>query len=196
LFIVAVDKGYYYGAKHNEKERDAAIAICKRYGVELKLVDMHFIGKLFKSDLLKGSGSIPEGHYAHESMRKTVVPFRNGIMLAIAVGFAESIDFDRVAIANHSGDHAIYPDCRNDFISAFKAAAIAGTYKKIVVYSPFVAMDKGDIVKIGFDNDAPIEYTWTCYKGTATHCGKCGACIERKEAFRKYNIKDLTEYML
>jgi 7-cyano-7-deazaguanine synthase len=188
---------FYYGSKHNAKERAAAIKICSDYyGVEIELVDMHFIGKLFKSALLKGGGSIPEGHYAHESMRSTVVPFRNGIMISIAVGFAESIGFDCVMLANHSGDHSIYPDCRQDFISAIKAAAMAGTYKKIGIESPFVAMDKGDIVKVGHDNNAPLQYTWTCYNGLEKHCGRCGACIERKEAFQKFGIPDPTRYMV
>ena len=185
---------FHYGSKHNNKEREAAETIADIYTKPLKKIDLDFIGETFKSDLLKSGEDIPEGHYEDPNMKKTVVPFRNGIMLSIAVGYAESLQFDRVSYGAHLGDHAIYPDCRSEFIDTFRMAAALGTYKKITIYTPFVKLklDKGDIAKIGFDNNAPLNLTWTCYKEGNKHCGKCGACVERKEAFQKHSIKDPT----
>ena len=133
---------------------------------------MDFIGQYFKSDLLKSGGDIPEGHYEDPAMKKTVVPFRNGIMLAIAAGFAESVGAHSIAIGNHFGDHAIYPDCRSAFIDPMREAIEAGTYAEIGLDSPFVDLNKADIAFMGNSMGVPWELTYSCYNGREEHCGK------------------------
>jgi 7-cyano-7-deazaguanine synthase len=187
---------FNYGSKHNIRERIAAKEFCERLNVPICFIDLPFIRDRFKSSLLIDSfDPIPKGGYKEESMKSTVVPFRNGIMLSIAAGFAESIGYDVVALANHAGDHHIYPDCRPEFISAMSFAIQTGTYKKIDILSPFCSYTKGEIVSIGESLCVPFESTWTCYEGKDIHCGTCGACNERKEAFKEANIQDPTVYM-
>jgi 7-cyano-7-deazaguanine synthase len=186
---------FNYGSKHNERENYAADLLSTMYGVANNLISLPFINKLFDSDLLKSGEDVPSGHYTDESQRRTVVPFRNGIMLSIAVGFAESIGFDYVAFANHAGDHAIYPDCRERFVSALDAAAQAGTYLGVKVISPFLLKTKTDIVQIGYRIGVPYHLTYSCYRGGEKHCGTCGTCVERKEAFRDAGVIDPTEYL-
>jgi 7-cyano-7-deazaguanine synthase len=152
------------------------------------------MGRLFKSDLLRSGGDIPEGHYAEESMKKTVVPFRNGIMLSIAAGFAESIGADAVTIAAHSGDHAIYPDCREPFMRAMGEAMEQGTYAGIKLLRPFIDMDKAAIARRGAELGVDFAETWSCYKGGEIHCGVCGTCVERREAFLLAGLQDPTVY--
>lgn len=185
---------FNYGSKHNDREFICAKALSKYYGVENIRIDLPFINLLFKSDLLKSGNDIPEGHYEHESMKRTVVPFRNGIMLSIAVGYAESIDADMVCIGNHAGDHAIYPDCRKNFINAFNEASIEGTFKGIKIISWFCNMKKYEICKLGNELKVPFEKTYSCYKGEEIHCGRCSTCCERREAFHIAKISDPTEY--
>jgi 7-cyano-7-deazaguanine synthase len=185
---------FQYGSKHNAKELVAASAIAQHYGAPLTAVDLSFMGNLFKSDLLKSGGPVPEGHYADESMKKTVVPFRNGIMLSVAAGFAESVGAEAVILGNHFGDHAIYPDCRAEFIHHMRRAVYSGTYANIEILSPFCSIDKTAIAGIGADLGVPFELTWTCYKGGDEHCGKCGSCVERREAFQLAGVPDPTVY--
>jgi len=147
-----------------------------------------------KSSLLEGSDAIPEGHYAADNMKSTVVPFRNGIMLSIAVGVAESHNLKNVLIANHAGDHTIYPDCRPEFIKAIDKAASTGTYVEARVIAPYTNITKGEIAKIGKKLGIDYAETWSCYKGDEKHCGKCGTCVERKEALAEAGIVDTTEY--
>ena len=148
----------------------------------------------FKSSLLEGADAIPEGHYASDNMKSTVVPFRNGIMLSIAIGIAESNALDEVLIANHGGDHTIYPDCRPEFINAINNAAIQGTYNNVNVVAPYTNITKGEIARIGAKLGIDYSKTWSCYKGEAQHCGKCGTCIERREALAEAGIVDTTVY--
>ncbi len=183
-----------YGSKHNEKEIAAATGIAHLAGVPHTLIRLPFINDLFKSDLLRSGGSIPEGHYEDSSMQSTVVPFRNGIMLSVAIGFAESLDARKVLYAAHAGDHAVYPDCRPDFLRAMSEAGRSGTYLGVEVEDPFVNMHKKDIVLIGNELGVPFERTYSCYKGGDLHCGKCGTCVERKEAFQLAGIPDPTLY--
>ncbi len=190
----AVTLTFDYGSKHNCREIIAAKNIAKFYGVKNIVIDLPFIKMFFKSNLLKSGGSIPEGHYEDESMKSTVVPFRNGIMLSIAVGYVESIGYDRVAIGNHVGDHAIYPDCRSSFLTYFNFAAVEGTYRKISIYSPFGDLSKTSIVRIGVELKVPYFLTYSCYNGRSNHCGKCGTCVERREAFEVAGEKDPTVY--
>ncbi len=176
-----------YGSKHNAKEIACAKENCQRLGIRHLIIPLGFIGQYFKSDLLQSGGEIPEGSYADENMKSTVVPFRNGIMLAVAAGLAESNGLDTVLLANHSGDHAIYPDCRPEFIDAFSAAVKAGTYEGIKVVSPYCNITKRDIALRGKALGLDYSLTYSCYKGGEKHCGKCGTCVERKEALAGFD---------
>lgn len=186
---------FWYGSKHNEREYQAACSITQHYKVGLKRIGLDFIPNNFKSDLLLSGGDIPKGHYEHESMKRTVVPFRNGIMLSIAAGYAESIGAEQIAIGNHFGDHAIYPDCRKTFIEPMKLAIKEGTEKNITLLSPFCDLKKEDIVKIGEKLLVPMYMTYSCYNGSTDHCGECGTCVERKEAFKLAGVNDPTIYI-
>lgn len=185
---------FNYGSKHNEREIPCAKLICDLNGIQHKVINLDFINELFKSDLLKTGGDIPEGHYEDKSMKSTVVPFRNGIMLSIATGYAESVYAIDVIIGSHSGDHAIYPDCGPEFTEAMNLAANEGTYEAINIVSPFNNYTKDGIVSWGVKRAVPYDMTWSCYKGNDKHCGKCGTCVERKEAFKLAKVEDPTEY--
>ena len=176
-----------YGSKHNAREIAYAVENCKRLGIKHLVIPLGFIGQYFKSDLLLSGGDIPEGSYADENMKSTVVPFRNGIMLAVAAGLAESYELDAIMLANHSGDHAIYPDCRPEFIDAFAAAVKAGTYNGVQVVSPYCNISKRDIALRGKAIGVDYSLTYSCYKGGEKHCGKCGTCVERKEALAGFD---------
>ena len=184
-----------YGSKHNDREIPCAEWHCRNLDVEHKTVPLGFMDELFESNLLKSGGAIPDGHYEEETMKQTVVPFRNGIMLAIAAGFAESVGAAGLVIAAHSGDHAIYPDCREGFMRPMAEAISAGTYADIEVLRPFIDMRKEDIAARGAELGVDFSQTWSCYKGGEIHCGTCGTCVERKEAFEVARITDPTEYL-
>lgn len=183
-----------YGAKHNHCEIPFAAEHAKTVGAPHQVIPLDFIGQLFASDLLKSGGEIPEGHYADENMKRTVVPFRNGIMLAAAAGFAESADAAGLVIAAHAGDHTIYPDCREDFMRAMGDAIRLGTYAGVQVLRPFITLTKGQIAAEGARLGVDFARTWSCYKGGAVHCGKCGTCVERREAFQQSGLPDPTSY--
>ena len=183
---------FQYGSKHNLRELQAAEKLAVHYNIGLHVVHLPF--SQFKSDLLLSGGDIPEGHYADESMKRTVVPFRNGILLAFAAGLAESIGAGSVVLGNHAGDHAIYPDCRPEFAAKMAEAIRLGTYAQIELLCPFQNINKTEIAKIGKALAVPYQLTWTCYKGKEKHCGKCGSCVERQEAFRDSNQMDPTVY--
>jgi protein ExsB len=191
---IALAVSFDYGQNHASRELPFAALHCKRLGIQHIVIPLQFMQQYFKSSLLDGAENIPEGHYEEENMKSTVVPFRNGIMLAIAAGIAESHNLNRIYIANHGGDHTIYPDCRPEFINAITAATQAGTFNNTRVEAAFINITKADIVRIG--NKLGINYaeTWSCYKGGKCHCGKCGTCIERKEAFQEAGLTDPTEY--
>ena len=185
-----------YGSKHSDHEQAAAKELTRRAGVDHISIKLPFVNDLYKSDLLQSGGEIPEGHYEDSSMKSTVVPFRNGIMLSIAAGYAESIGAATVLYAAHAGDHAIYPDCRPEFLRAMSEAARTGTYLNVAVRDPFVDLHKKDIVLLGHELGVPFEITYSCYKGGRLHCGKCGTCVERREAFRLAGVTDLTKYVV
>ena len=189
---IALAVTFDYGSKHNAREIACAVENCKQLGVKHLIIPLGFIGKYFKSDLLLSGGEIPEGSYADENMKSTVVPFRNGIMLAVAAGLAESYGLDTVLLANHSGDHAIYPDCRPEFVAAMDEAVRAGTYEGIRVVSPYCLLTKRDIALRGKDLGVDYSRTYSCYKGGEKHCGRCGTCTERKESLEGF---DPTEYL-
>lgn len=192
---VVAGVSFDYGAKHRAAELACAVWQCNRLGVPHRILDLGFMGGLFRSSLLAGGGEIPEGHYEEPSMRATVVPFRNGIMLAIAAGVAESLDAGSVTIAAHGGDHAIYPDCREEFLAPMAAAMEAGTYARIALRRPFVDVAKADIVRRGQALGVDFSRTWSCYKGGTMHCGRCGTCTERREAFLLAGVADPTPYL-
>lgn len=191
---VAACLSFDYGSKHNARELPFAKLHAERHGIPHHVVGLDFMDRLFKSDLLRSGGEIPEGHYAEESMKQTVVPFRNGIMLAIAAGHAESIGAGAVVIAAHSGDHAVYPDCRESFMCAMGEAMGRGTYAGIRLLRPFIAMDKAAIARRGAELGINFAETWSCYKGGEIHCGVCGTCVERREAFLLAGLPDPTVY--
>lgn len=191
---IALGISFDYGSNHNAKEIPFAKLHCERLGIKHVTIPLDFMHQYFKSSLLEGADAIPEGHYQDENMKSTVVPFRNGIMLAIAAGMAESYGLSHVMIANHGGDHAIYPDCRPEFISAMSNATEAGSYNGVTVLAPYTNITKGDIARRGKELGIDYNETWSCYKGGKKHCGKCGTCVERKEALHDAGIEDTTEY--
>lgn len=191
---IALGISFDYGSNHNAREIPFAKMHCERLGIKHITINLDFMHQYFKSSLLDGAEAIPEGHYADDNMKSTVVPFRNGIMLSIAIGIAESNNLDQVFIANHGGDHTIYPDCRPEFINAIDAAATAGTYNNVKVVAPYTQITKSDIARIGKKLGIDYTETWSCYKGGEVHCGKCGTCVERKEALAEAGIDDKTIY--
>lgn len=191
---IALAVTFDYGSNHNKREAEYAAYHCEQLGIEHIVIPLAFIHDYFTSSLLQGAEAIPEGHYQDKNMKSTVVPFRNGIMLSIACGLAESRGLSKVLIANHAGDHAIYPDCRATFIDAMNQAMAYGTYEHINIYAPYTSFSKTDIAKVGKVLGIDYSKTYSCYKGGEKHCGKCGTCVERKEALRDAGIDDPTEY--
>ncbi len=187
---VAAGLSFHYGSKHNDRELPFAAHHCRALGIRHEVVTLDFMDRLFASALLKSGGAIPEGPYAEGSMQQTVVPFRNGILLSIAAGFAESIGARGLVIAAHAGDHAIYPDCREAFMQAMGEAVRLGTYAQIELLRPFIALSKAQIVRRGLELGVDYAQTWSCYAGGARPCGRCGTCLERREAFRAAGVPD------
>lgn len=184
-----------YGQRHR-KEIDYAALAAQRLGVPHDVIDMRAIGAALTGSALTDDIDVPDGHYAEETMRITVVPNRNAIMLTIAFGVAAANGDEAVATAVHGGDHFIYPDCRPAFTEAFDAmqkAALDG-YADVRLYTPFVHRSKADIVTEGARVNTPFAETWSCYKGGTHHCGRCGTCVERREAFDLAGIEDPTLY--
>ncbi len=186
---IALAVTFDYGSKHNAREIECARKNCEMLGIEHIVIPLEFMEKSFKSSLLIGGEEIPEGHYADENLKSTVVPFRNGIMLSIAAGLAESRGLKKVMLANHGGDHAIYPDCRPGFVDAMSEAIKQGTYDGIVIDAPYTNITKSDIARIGKRIGVDYNLTYSCYKGGEKHCGKCGTCVERMEALRDAGIE-------
>jgi 7-cyano-7-deazaguanine synthase len=184
-----------YRQRHN-KELEYARRCATRLTAPHDVVDIAAVGRLLVGSALTSGGAVPEGHYAEETMRVTVVPNRNAIMLAIAFGVAAAERADAVAAAVHGGDHFIYPDCRPAFVEAFETMqrhALDGV-ARISFSTPFLRMSKADIVREGARLEVPFAETWSCYKGGALHCGRCGTCVERREAFHLAGVDDPTPY--
>ncbi len=191
---IALAITFNYGANHNARETACATLHCERLGIEHLVIDMGFIGQHFTSALTSGADAIPDGSYNDDNMRSTVVPFRNGIMLSVACGMAESRGLRRVLIANHGGDHAIYPDCRPAFVDAMNSAMQAGTYIGVALAAPYTGISKADIVRRGASLGIDYADTYSCYRGGEHHCGTCGTCRERRLAFAEASIPDPTTY--
>jgi len=184
-----------YGQRHR-KELDYAALCAKRLDVPHDIIDMRGIGAALTGSALTDDVDVPDGHYAEETMRVTVVPNRNAIMLTVAYGIAAARGDQAVATAVHGGDHFIYPDCRPDFTQAFEFMqymALDG-YADVSLYTPFVHRSKADIVTEGQRHNTPFAETWSCYKGGVHHCGRCGTCVERREAFDLAGVADPTHY--
>ena len=191
---IALGISFDYGSNHNTREIPFAAMHCERLGIKHIVINLGFMHQYFKSSLLEGAEAIPEGNYDDENMKSTVVPFRNGIMLSIAAGVAESNGLKYVMMANHGGDHTIYPDCRPEFVSAMSEATRLGTYPGIEVLAPYTGITKSDIARHGKALGIDYAETWSCYKGGEHHCGKCGTCRERIEALADAGIEDHTVY--
>jgi 7-cyano-7-deazaguanine synthase len=186
-----------YGSKHNKYELRAAFETAEEMQMRTPLiVVLPFIAEAFKSNLLKTGGKIPEGHYQDKSMALTVVPGRNLIFLSILSGYAESEKAQVVAYGAHSGDHAIYADCRPEFYYAASMAVNKSSNGKVTLEAPFIHFDKEGILRVGYLTNPMVPYrlTRTCYKDQELACGKCGSCVERLEAFRKMGIEDPIRY--
>lgn len=185
-----------YGQRHRREIEHAAL-IAAELGARHDIVDITALGKfLTSSSLISGGDAVPDGHYAQDNMKSTVVPNRNAIMLSIAFGIAAGAKADAVGIAVHGGDHFIYPDCRPAFVDAFRTMqerALADLWE-VELYSPFLTTDKAGIVAEGARLGVPFDLTWSCYKGGEAHCGRCGTCVERREAFHLSGVPDPTQY--
>ena len=190
---IALAVSFDYGSNHNRREIECARWQCELLEIPHIVIQLDFMSRYFKSSLLSGAEDIPEGNYDDENMKSTVVPFRNGIMLSVACGLAESYGLTHVLIANHGGDHAIYPDCRPEFIDAMSNAMKFGTYEGITILAPYTLLTKGEIALKGLELGVDYAHTYSCYKGGKTPCGCCGTCREREEALayarEKFKIK-------
>lgn len=191
--LIAVS--FEYGQKHL-RELDSAASVMAWLGIDHRIIDVRGLGKISKGSALTGEIPVPHGHYAEESMKATVVPHRNTIFVAFAAALAMQEGFAGVAIAAHGGDHAIYPDCRKEWVEAVQNVIRLGCWDAdgFEIHAPFLSMTKSDIVIRGVEVDAPLRRTWSCYEGGRIHCGLCGTCVERKEAFERAGIVDPTEY--
>ena len=191
---IALAVTFDYGSNHNAREIACARYNCERLGIELVEVKMDFIGRLFNSSLLSGADAIPEGSYDDDNMRSHVEPFRNPIIQAAAAVLAETLGLHTVMLANHAGDHAIYPDCRPGFVDAMSRAISEGTYDHITIFAPYTALTKTQIAARGGELGVDYSHTYSCYKGGERHCGRCGTCCERREALRDAGLPDPTPY--
>lgn len=182
---------FYYGQNHS-KEIELAAEHCKTNNIPHRLIDISFLGEIAAktSSLVQGAEAIPEGNYADENMKSTVVPFRNGIILSILAAIAEAEKCNYILYGAHAGDHAIYPDCRPEFEQAMAQAIKYGTYEEATMSAPFVHLNKISILERGIKLGVDYSKTWTCYKGGEEPCGKCGSCVERTEAFLENNLRD------
>tara|TARA_R110002012_G_scaffold36900_1_gene103920 strand:+ start:778 stop:1449 length:672 start_codon:yes stop_codon:yes gene_type:complete len=183
-----------YGQRH-DKELDYAKNMCGQLNVEHHVADLTALNPLLSgSSLTSPHVQVPEGHYEDLSMKATVVPNRNMILLSIATGWAMSTGASSVSYAAHSGDRAIYPDCREEFADAMNNVMEIAGWDKVSLDRPFSSLTKTDIVKLGDKLGVPFEQTWSCYKGQKLHCGMCGTCVERREAFELAGVTDPTIY--
>ena len=191
---------FNYGQRHKvELEHAKEITDKADFVKDHKIVDLSSITSLIDNSSLTGEEVVPEGHYAAENMKSTVVPNRNMIMYSIAIGYAINVNARAIYAGIHAGDHPIYPDCRPAFASGLQDLARVANegyiHSNFLVMAPFVNIGKHNIVEIGSKLNVPYELTWSCYKGGDKHCGRCGTCVERKEAFRLAGVDDPTEYI-
>lgn len=186
---------FNYGQRHS-KEIEFAKDVCAELGINHRIIDITAINQLLQSSSLTTSSSIdiPEGHYEAANMKSTVVPNRNMILLSLAIGYAVDIGASKVYYGAHSGDHAIYPDCRPDFVHAMNKVAKLANYEPVDIVTPYLNSSKTEILADGLSIGLDYGKTWTCYNGREKACGKCGSCIERLEAFAENNATDPLPY--
>jgi len=184
---------FNYGQRH-KKELECATKITRKINVYHKIVDISTIKDLISVGAITGGGIVPHGNYSRESQKQTIVPNRNAIMLTIATGYAVTIGVRKVFYAAHYSDRAVYPDCRKEFVEAINTAMRIGNDDQVEILAPFVQMTKAEIVLLGDTLCVPFEETWSCYEGREIHCGICGTCFERKEAFYIAGVRDPTKY--
>ncbi len=184
---------FNYGQRH-VREIEAAKTVCQGLKITHKIVDISAINTLMAGSSLTDDIEIPEGHYAEESMKSTVVPNRNMVLLSMAVAYAVSLEAPAVYYGAHSGDHAIYPDCRPEFVQKMKDVCAIANYDPVSIETPFLHHTKGEILTVGKVLALDYSNTWTCYNGRQKACGKCGACVERLEAFAENQLIDPLEY--
>ena len=184
---------FNYGQRH-KKEIQSAIQTCSKLDLPVKVVSLETLGELAPSSLTRQEIEVPEGHYQDDNMRLTIVGNRNMVLLSLAIAYAIGSHYKKVFMGVHSGDHAIYPDCRPEFVQAMRVAAALCDWKPILVEAPFLNLDKAQIVKIGTGLGVDYSLTWTCYSGREKSCSKCGSCTERQEAFSRNGLVDPLEY--
>ena len=190
--VIALSVDY---AQRHRRELAQAERIAGRLGIEWRVADLSAIAPLLAgSSQTSTEIAVPHGHYAEETMKQTVVPNRNMIMIAVAAGWAISRRYDRVAYAAHAGDHTIYPDCRPEFAAALGHAVSLADWHHVQLHCPFLAMNKAEIVAHGARLGVDFAATWSCYEGGSVHCGRCGTCVERREAFALAGVPDPTVY--
>lgn len=184
---------FNYGQRH-VRELECAETVCKAFGIPHKVVDMSPMASLMTGSALTDAIDVPEGHYEEDSMKATVVPNRNMILLSLATGYAVSVEAQAVWYGAHGGDHAIYPDCRPEFVEKMDAVCRVANYEPVRIEAPYMKLDKGQILAEGLALDLDYSQTWTCYNGREKACGVCGSCVERLEAFASHGLTDPLPY--
>ncbi|WP_323750062.1 7-cyano-7-deazaguanine synthase QueC [Marinobacter sp.] len=184
---------FNYGQRH-VRELEAARAVCEAEGIPHKVIDIRAMSEVMSGSALTADIDVPEGHYEEDSMKATVVPNRNMILLALATGYAVTVNAQAVWYGAHGGDHAIYPDCRPEFVEKMDAVCRVANYESVAVKAPFMSMDKGEILAEGLKLGLDYGQTWTCYNGREQACGQCGSCVERLEAFASHGLEDPLAY--
>jgi 7-cyano-7-deazaguanine synthase len=188
---------FNYGQRHGSRELEAAAEVCATLDVEHVVVDLTAVGALLSGSALTDPAvDVPDGHYAEESMRSTIVPNRNAVMVSVATAYAVAHGHKHVLFGAHAGDHYVYPDCRPEFVKRMNLAMVSANagVAEVYVVAPFVEMTKTDVVRHGDRIGAPMALSWSCYNGRSLHCGTCGTCTERREAFHDAGVDDPTEY--
>ncbi len=188
---IALCVSFNYGSKHNERELVYAQDNCRSLGMRHQTVALPFVNELFRSNLLMSGGAIPEGDYSKKNLKSTIVPFRNGIMLSIAAGLAESNGLSFIMMANHKSDHEGYPDCRPTFVEAMHLAIFEGSGRLVSLLAPYTNLDKREIALRARSLGVDLSRSWSCYKGGELHCGICSTCLERKRSLEGF---DTTSY--
>lgn len=184
---------FNYGQRH-VRELESASAVCESLDIPHKVIDIRAMGEVMAGSALTSDVDVPEGHYEEDSMKATVVPNRNMILLSLATGYAVTVGASAVWYGAHGGDHAIYPDCRPEFVEKMDAVCRVANYEPVAVEAPFMALDKGEILAEGLKLGLDYSQTWTCYNGRERACGRCGSCVERLEAFASHGVFDPLVY--
>ncbi|AOY89336.1 7-cyano-7-deazaguanine synthase QueC [Marinobacter salinus] len=184
---------FNYGQRH-VRELECASAVCESLAIPHKVIDIRAMSEVMAGSALTGDVNVPEGHYEEDSMKATVVPNRNMILLSLATGYAVTTGAGAVWYGAHGGDHAIYPDCRPEFVEKMDAVCRVANYEPVGIEAPFMAMTKGEILAEGLKLGLDYLQTWTCYNGREKACGRCGSCVERLEAFAANGMTDPLAY--